>query len=295
MLVSMSEILIKAKEGKYGVPALAALNELTARACFEAAEAMNSPLILLCGYGHNPDMKMFGRILNDMATKSHIPTAIIIDHSNCFEDAIKGISVGFNTIMVDRSTLPLEENIAQVKEIVKIAHAAGVGVEAELGHVGRGENYSVDGNTALTRVEDAVRYVEETGVDCLAVAIGSAHGVYKGTPKLRFELLEELSEKVSVPLVLHGGSGTGDENLAKACTKGICKVNIANDLFRGAYDKMQEFGMEGNKIYMMFPMLEAGYKETAMHYMKTFGSAGKAWETKQYVSTGIISDPNEAK
>lgn len=295
MLVSMSEILENAKKGKYGVPGLGVVNELTARACFEAAEEMNSPLILLCGYGHNPDMKYFGRILNDMATKSHLPVAIIIDHSSTFEDAIKGISVGFNTIMVDRSSLPYEENVAQVKEIVRIAHAAGVGVEAELGHVGSGDNYSVDGISSLTKPEEAVRYVEETGVDCLAVAIGSAHGVYKGTPKLRFDLLDELAEKVPVPLVLHGGSGTGDENLAIACSKGICKVNIANDLFRGAYNKIQEFGMDGNKIYMMFPKLEEGYKETAIHYMKTFGSAGKAWQTKQYLKTGVISDPNEAK
>ncbi len=295
MLVPMSEILQKAKAGSYGVPAVAAVNELSARACVAAAEETGSPLIMLCGYGHNPDMDYFGRILNDLVTRTWVPAALILDHSATFEEAIKGIRSGFNTIMVDRSKLPYEENVAQVKELVKIAHAAGIGVEAELGHVGVGENYQVDGISALTVPEEAVRYVEETGVDCLAVAIGTAHGVYKGQPQLRFDLLEELAQKVSVPLVLHGGSGTGDDNLALACRKGISKVNIANDLFQGAYKKTIDVGMEGNNIYALFPMLELGYKETAKHYMEIFGSAGKAWSGKQYVSTEAIPDLNEAK
>ncbi|HOO29266.1 MAG TPA: class II fructose-bisphosphate aldolase, partial [Lachnospiraceae bacterium] len=228
MLVPMAEILKKARKGGYGVPAVAAVNELSARACVAAAEETESPLIMLCGYGHNPDMNYFGRILNDMATKTYVPTALILDHSATYEEAIKGIYAGFNTIMVDRSKLPYEENVAQVKELVRVAHAAGIGVEAELGHVGVGENYAVDGVSALTVPEEAVKYVEETGVDCIAVAIGTAHGVYKGEPKLRFDLLTELAEKIPVPLVLHGGSGTGDEKLAQACQMGISKVNIAN-------------------------------------------------------------------
>ncbi len=294
MLVSMSEILVKAKEGKYGVPAVSATNELSARACIEAAEETNSPLIVLCMPKGNPDLYYYGRILNDMATKTHIPVATVLDHSATFEEAVKGIKAGFNTIMVDRSSLPYEENVAQVKELVKIAHAVGVGVEAELGHVGVGANYSVDGVSALTVPEEAVQFVKETGIDCLAVAIGSAHGVYKGTPKLRFDLLEKLASEVSIPLVLHGGSGTGDENLATACKKGISKVNIANDVLRGAYNKIEELGMDGNKIYRMFATLESGYKEVAMHYMKLFGCAGKAWETKQYLGTGVIADSSEA-
>lgn len=294
MLVPMKEILMKAKEGKYGVPAVSATNELSARACIEAAEETNSPLIVLCMPKGNPDLYYYGRILNDMATKTYVPVATVLDHSSTFEEAIKGVKAGFNTIMVDRSSLPYKENVSQVKELVRIAKAVGIGVEAELGHVGVGANYSVDGVSALTVPDEAVQYVEETGIDCLAVAIGSAHGVYKGTPNLRFDLLEELATKVSVPLVLHGGSGTGDENLATACRKGICKVNIANDALRGAYDKIQELGMDGNKIYRMFGTMEQGYKEIAMHYMKLFGCAGKAWETKQYLGTGTVADVSEA-
>jgi len=148
MLVSMAEILQQAKEGHYGVPALSAVDELSLRACVEAAEEMNAPLIMLCGWGHNKDMQYFGRMLHDFAIKASVPVAFILDHSATFEDAVKGIHAGFHTIMVDRSSLPYEENVAQVKELVKIAHAAGVGVEAELGHVGVGENYAVDGIAA---------------------------------------------------------------------------------------------------------------------------------------------------
>lgn len=294
MLVSISEILKRAKEGGYGVPAIAAVNELSCRACIEAAEEMYSPLIMLCGDGHNKDINYFGRILNDFAIKASVPVAIILDHSDTFEAAIHGIRAGFNTIMVDRSKLPYEENAEQVKELTKIAHAAGIEVEAELGHVGVGANYDVDGVSALTVPEEAVRFVKETGIDCLAVAIGSAHGVYKGEPKLRFDLLEELAEKVPVPLVLHGGSGTGDDNLSLACQKGICKVNIANDVFKAAYDEVQAVGVEGNAIYGLFPILAEGYKKKAKHFMDIFGSQGKAWNAKQSVSTNVVQNLSEA-
>lgn len=293
MLVPISEILKRAKEGGYGVPAIAAVNELSCRACVEAAEEMNSPLIMLCGDGHNQDMYYFGRILNDFAVKASVPVALILDHSDTFEAAMHGIRAGFNTIMVDRSKLPYEENAAQVKELTRIAHASRVEVEAELGHVGVGANYEIDGNSALTVPEEAVKFVEETGIDCLAVAIGSAHGVYKGEPKLRFELLEELAAKLPVPLVLHGGSGTGDDNLAMACKKGICKVNIANDVFTAAYEEVKAVGMEGNAIYALFPTLASGYKKKAKHFMNIFGSKGKAWNAKQCVSTSVIQDLSE--
>lgn len=294
MLVAMSEIMKRAREGGYGVPAIAAVDELSCRACVEAAEEMNSPLIMLCGDGHNKDMNYFGKILNDFAIKASVPVALILDHSDTFEAAIHGIRAGFNTIMVDRSKLPYEQNVAQVKELVRIAHAAGIEVEAELGHVGVGANYAVDGSSALTVPAEAVAFVEETGIDCLAVAIGSAHGVYKGEPKLRFDLLEELAKVVPVPLVLHGGSGTGDDNLALACQKGISKVNIANDVFTAAYEEVQAAGMEGNAIYGLFPTLASGYKKKAMHFMEVFGSKGKAWQAKQSVSTGVIQDLAEA-
>lgn len=275
MLVKMSDILVKAKKGKYGVPAIPALDESTARAAIESAEKMQSPVILLVTPSVHPDLFYFGRMLRDIISKTTAPVALCLDHSSTFESAIEGIRAGLNCIMVDRSSLPFEENVAQVKELTKIAHAVGVEVEAELGHVGSGENLA-DYETGLTVPDEAVRYVQETNVDFLAVAIGTAHGVYKGTPKLRFDLLEEIVNKVHVPLVLHGGSGTGDENLAKLCQNGITKVNVANEIFRGAYDACVADGLEGNRVYRLYSVLKAGYMEVAMHKMKVLGCAGKA-------------------
>ena len=145
-----------------------------------------------------------------------------------------------------------------------------MGVEAELGHVAMGDE------SEFTRPDEAKRFVEETGVDALAVAIGTAHGAYKDTPKLQFELLEELRDTVPVPLVLHGGSGTGDENLKKACQMGICKLNISNDLKRGAIANLNEKCKDGMGAYAMYPLLYEGYKNVAAHYMTLCGSEGKA-------------------
>lgn len=276
MLTSLSDILGKAKEGHYGVPAILTCNLMTVQAVIAAAEEERSPVILLCGGGQAVDLDYLGRVMTDWAEKATVPVTMCLDHSPSFEDAVRGIHAGFKAIMVDRSQLPFEENVAQVAELVRIAHAAGVEVESELGHVGMGDNYAVDGHSAFTVPAEAVEFVERTGVDCLAVAVGTAHGVYRGTPELHFDLLQELAEQVPVPLVLHGGSGSGDENLAKACQLGIAKVNIANDVVRAAYTKLEENGMEGNAIYSIFDLMFEGYKERSQYLMRLFGCAGKA-------------------
>jgi fructose-bisphosphate aldolase class II len=183
------------------------------------------------------------------------------------------IRASFSSIMAVRSTLPFEENVAQVKELVRIAHACGVSVEAELGHVGVGQNYAVDGSSNLTEPEDAARFVEETGIDALAVAIGTAHGKYSGTPHIDFERLERILKVVDIPLVLHGGSSSGDENLSKAARSGICKINIATDLITEAVDK----AMAGGKEYgQMINNFNGGFKSKLVHYIKLFGHEGKA-------------------
>lgn len=276
MLVPMKDLLAAAKKNHFAIPAPGAGNEHALRACIEAAEEKNAPLIILVNFYANPDICNYGRIAADMVRKASVPISIILDHGAKFEHAIWAIRAGFTDIMVDRSSLPYEENVAQVKELVRIAHAVGVGVEAELGHVGSGANYDVDGKTGLTVPEEAVGYVEETGVDSLAVAIGTAHGVYKGTPKLRFDLLQELAEKVQVPLVLHGGSGTGNENISRACKMGICKVNLANDLYRAALKALEESDMSGNGVYGMYPTLAKGYREKVLEFVDVCGAAGMA-------------------
>lgn len=266
------------------MPAISAANEFTLRACIEAAEEAKSPVIVLTGYYQTDGVNYYTRIIEDFASRANVPVAAMWDHSSNFRESMRGIRAGFSSIMVDRSTLSYEENVAQVKDMVRIAHAVDIEVEAELGHVGSGVNYDVDGSSALTVPEEAVRFVQETGVDCLAVAIGSAHGVYKGEPKLRFSLLEELAAKVPVPLVLHGGSGTGDENLSQACRLGICKVNVANELMRACFDALLRDGMEGNGIYKFWPVMEKGYKEKCRHIFDVCGCSGKAWAASQSLS-----------
>lgn len=276
MLISMIELMKKAREGHYCVPAIAVENEHSVRAAIKAAEEKRSPLIMISLFKVNPDICYFGRIVTDLAIRAGVPVAMCQDHGGTYEEAIWAIRAGFTDVMADRSTLSFEENIAQVSEIVRIAHAVGVGVEAELGHVGIATNYEVDGTSGFTVPAEAVEYVERTGVDALAVAIGTAHDVYKGVPKLQFELLRELREKVPVPLVLHGGSGTGEENLKRACRMGICKLNISNDLKRGAIGNLNENCKDGMGAYAMYPLLFEGYKNVAAGYMDLCGSAGKA-------------------
>lgn len=276
MLVSMIELMEKARKEGYCIPAPAIDNEHSLRAAIEAAEEKNSPVILISLYKVNPDICYFGRIITDLAIRSSVPIAICQDHGSTYEEAIWAIRAGFTDIMVDRSSLPFKENVAQVKEIVKVAHAVGVGVEAELGHVGFADNYNEDDSSGFTVPEEAIQFVEETGVDALAVAIGTAHGAYKGIPKLQFELLEELNKKVPVPLVMHGGSGTGEKNLKKACSMGISKLNISNDLKRGAIDNLNLHNTDKMGAYRLYPLLAEGYKDVLKNYIDICGSAGKA-------------------
>lgn len=278
MLISMKYTMAKARKEGYCVPAFGIGNEHNLRACLAAAEEKKSPVIMLVMSMNNPDIEYFGRIATDLAIRSSVPVSIILDHGATFEEEIHAIRAGFSDVMMDASQLPYAENVAAVKEIVKIAHAVNVGVEAELGHVGMNESFdpSVEDNSVFTVPEEAARFVEDTGIDTLAVAIGTAHGAYKGTPKLQFDLLKKLRETVSVPLVLHGGSGTGDDNLRKAAQLGICKLNIAYDLYRGGIDSLAAKDTSGNGAYGMYAYIGAGITKTAKHFIDICGSEGKA-------------------
>ena len=275
MLVTLNEILKKAKAEGYAVPAANVDHDHNVRAAIEAAEEMNSPLFLNMVPAANPDMEFFGPVAAEMARRSRQLICLNLDHGKTFHQCMLGVRSGFTNIMIDRSTLPLEENIRQVREMVEICHGLGLTVEGELGHVGMGENYEVDGNQALTDVEEAKVFVERTGVDALAVAIGTAHGAYKGTPHIRFELLHRLRDALPVPLVLHGGSGSGDENLARCAKEGINKLNLSNDLKRAAIENLVSRDLSGNGAYQLYPLLAEGFKNKVKHYIAVCGCAGK--------------------
>ena len=296
MLVSMKEICARAREGGYGVPALTSGNEHIVRSAIEAAEEKNSPLILLCNV-KAPDFQYLGKVINDLATQSRVPVAAILDHGPNFASAVAAVKANLTDIMIDKSSEPYEVNVAETKKVCELAHSVGMYVEAELGHVGSADNYEHDGNNALTEPDMAVKFVEETGVDFLAVAIGTAHGAYpKGMkPEIRFELLKELRDKVPVPLVLHGGSGSGDENIAEACRLGITKVNLANDLYQGCIEEVMSRDWGGFAAYGFYGAVAEGYKKVARHYFDVCGSTGKAWtcEPKGLTSKAETEDVKE--
>ena len=278
MYVSMKEIVDAAYAGKYGVPAVPGFNEFLVRAAVEAALEARSPLIFLAGNWGEPEFTH--GIVRYFAEKADVPVALCLDHSPTFEDCVVGIRTGCTAIMADRSRLPYDENVAQVKLLADIAHAAGVSVEAEIGHVGRGDNYAVDGVTGLTDPETAKRYAGETGVDCLAVAVGTAHGVYTGAPKIDFERLKAIDAACRIPLVLHGGSGSGDDNIRRACAMGIAKVNIVTEIVIAACQAAQAGDFEGNKAHGMFPAISGAIKKSVLRLFEVTGSAGKAGALK---------------
>ena len=278
MLVTMKEILDRAKKDNYGVTAPNVQSEDTVRAVIKVAEKCNAPMIIDVNAFIHPDLPWFVHMIRDLVEKSPVPFAINLDHGKSYEDIMLGINSGFTSIMVDRSSLSYEDNIAQTKETVKMCRPLNISVEAELGHVGQGEDYSSDGSDRFTKPEEAKIFVEETGIDCLAVAIGTAHGRYHGTPHIDFDLLKQITDVVDIPLVLHGGSGTGDENLRKAVKNGIQKVNLATELVVAGKEELETFIQDKNfDKWELIPSFIKGYSDRLEHYVKLFDQENRAW------------------
>jgi fructose-bisphosphate aldolase class II len=273
----MKSILAKARDEEYAVAAPNVWDLYSVKVAIEAAEEEKAPIILdFADFMGN--IYEFGKIAKDLSINASIPVAINLDHGKTFEEAVRAIRAGFTSVMVDCSLLPFDQNVAQVKEIVKIAHAVGVSVEAELGHVGEGQKYNEERDKGLTDPEEAKEFIEETGIDCLAVAIGTAHGVYKGEPHIDFNRLEEIKKRVDIPLVLHGGSGTGDEVLKNIVKKGISKVNIFTDLSINGCNELKKYLMDDENVNLWEACKKAfeGYKQKLKHYIELFNSNAKA-------------------
>lgn len=229
-LVSMNEFLPKAKANKFAVGQFNMNNLEFAQAIVEAAMEENSPFIYGVSEGA---LKYMGyeftvAMAKAAAQKSGLPIALHLDHGSSFEVAMKCIHAGFSSVMFDGSHYPFEENVRLTKEIVKAAHAMGVSVEGELGTIGGVEDdLSVDeADATLAKPDEAIRFYEETGVDCLAIAVGTAHGMYAGEPKIRFDIIEEVTAAIPVPIVLHGGSGVPDDMIRRAINAGAGKINV---------------------------------------------------------------------
>ena len=278
MLVNLNEVLKKAQKGKYAVGLFNTTDTDMLQAVIEAAEESNSPVILgtaevLLPYG---ELKLIAPSVIAAAKRAKVPVVVHYDHGLTFDRCIEALKLGFSSIMFDGSAKPYEQNIAETREMVKIAHAFGATVEGEIGHVGEAAKEDNLLTDMYTTPEEAKAYLETTGVDALAVAIGSAHGVYKKKPMLNIERLKEISGAVKVPLVLHGGSGLSDDDFKNTIRNGIAKVNIFTDLCL-AGERAYKDGEEKKLGYLETRNLKVDYiKEAVKHKMALFGSVNKA-------------------
>lgn len=281
MLVNMNDILLPAKEGKYGVGFFNAVNVEMARAIIETAEELKAPVMIGTAEVLLPamELELVANYLIPMAKKATVPVCVHYDHGLTFERCMQAIKLGFTSVMYDCSTAPYEENITKVAEMVKICHAMGVTVEAELGHVGdnAGSGKLTNPEDYFTDPDTAVDYVKRTGVDSLAVAVGNAHGDYAFPPKLDFDRIQIISGKINLPLVLHGGSGLADADFKNAVRLGVSKINIFTDI-----DKAGKAGVEagiaaGERTMMgLIPYEIKAMKEVVAEKIKLFGSEGRA-------------------
>lgn len=281
-LVTTKQLLLDAQAGGYAIGAFNVENMEMVQAVVGAAEELKSPVILQTTPStvKYADLGYFYANVKTAAKKATVPVVIHLDHGNSFDLAMQALRTGYTSIMIDGSHDSFEENIAVSKAVVDACHPSGVAVEAELGKVG-GKEDDLDGgdNNPYTNPQEAVIFVERTGIDSLAVAIGTAHGVYQGIPKVDVERLSKIKEVVSIPLVLHGTSGVPDETVKECIKRGICKVNYATDL-RIAFSKgVNEVLHEAPDTIDPKKYNAKGREEVKQYVMNKImvcGSAGKA-------------------
>lgn len=288
MLVTMKEILDHANLENYAVLAPNIFSEIDARAYVEAAEDMDSPLILGIAYNTTNDLAFLGKIAGKLARQARVPVAVNLDHGADLQQVAEAIRGGFTSVMLDCSILPYEKNVNRVKEVVQLVKPLGISVEGEIGHVGSGEDYgSAEG---LTDPQEAIRYIQDTGIDACAISIGTAHGAYRGEPHIDFDRLKEIKELTKFPLVLHGSSGTGEENIRKACSMGINKVNVCNDLLKKAYTALKATDFTGNQVYDFWPFIAETLRDFVKHEIELVGSGRKAWSRQaEGLPRGIVT------
>ncbi|SFK81721.1 tagatose 1,6-diphosphate aldolase GatY/KbaY [Paenibacillus sp. 1_12] len=286
-LVSSTALLQVARSRGYGIGAFNVHTLEMLQAVVDAAEETNSPLILQSTVG---TVKHLGAdylvaAATTAANRSSVPIALHLDHCTDFDMIIHCIRAGYTSVMIDASMYAFEENVAQTKRIVDIARAAGVNVEAELGKVGGVEDDIVvaEHEALLADPEECARFIELTGVPTLAPAIGTAHGIYKGDPNIDFERIRQVADRVSVPLVLHGGSGIPEEQVKRCISLGMSKMNIATEIrivFSDAIKQVFAHNPDENDPRKYMVPAKKAVKEAAMEKMRMLGSIGKASDTR---------------
>ena len=283
MLENTKQMLEKAKQEGYAIPHFNINNLEWTRFILETCEEEKSPVILGVSEGAKKYMVGFATVtemVKAMVKELHItvPVALHLDHGSSVESCKEAIDAGFTSVMIDASKYSVEENIQMTREVVTYAHERNVTVEAEIGHVG-GEEDGVADELAYAKVEDAVLLAKETGIDSLAPALGSVHGIYKGEPKLDFDRMMQVKELTNLPLVLHGGSGIPDQLIKKSITCGICKLNINTDLQIVWAKDVREFLNENHTVYDPRKIIKSGeqaMKEKIKEKIYLLNSNGEA-------------------
>ena len=280
MLVNMRELLADAEEKDYAVGSFSVANMEMVLGAIKAFEELNSPAILQIAEVRlrQSPLEVIGPLMVAAAKNAKTPVAVHFDHGKTMEKIGQALDLGFTSVMFDGSHLPLDENIEMTKAVKALADMTNAAVEAEIGCVGGSEDGSEDIAINCTRPEDAVRFESETGVDALAIAIGNAHGNYKSTPKLRFDILEEVDRLTRVPLVLHGGTGITPDDFIRCSHTGIKKINIATATFDSVEKTVRECYNENtiNGYYdLQAAEVEGAYQNVKKHIL-IFGSDNKA-------------------
>ncbi|CAN5458112.1 ketose-bisphosphate aldolase [soil metagenome] len=281
MLVNGQQILEPAYEHGFAVPAFNISDYGMLRASLEACESVGSPMIVSI---HPAEWELMGdeflASVLELARAATIPVAVQLDHGATFEQVIGAIRLGFTSVMIDGSLLPYDENVALTRKVVEAAHIVGVSVEGEVGTIGPRDPKTAEelANIVYTTPAEAAEFVADTGVDYLAVAVGTCHGVYPAgvAPKLKIDLIEQIRDATPVPLVLHGGSGAPDDEVSESVTRGVAKVNISADMKLAYFARLREVledpkHREPHDIYP--PALEA-VKDVVRHKVAVFGGAG---------------------
>jgi fructose-bisphosphate aldolase class II len=280
-LVSILDELKKAQAGGYAIPCFDTFEQQGTSGILDAVEAKRAPVMigLYTAMFNRPHPKAFTDYVRRLAQEATVPVSIILDHGASFEHCIMALDAGFTDVMYDGSSLPFEENVANTRMVVRAAHSVGAAVEAELGHVGRGSTYQEFGalGKGFTEPDAVVRFVEETDVDFLAIAIGTAHGLYDGEVNLALDLLAEIRERVEIPLVLHGGSGLSDEQFRACVAGGIQKINIFTNLAVASTQRMIENARSDDaNLRSMLTQVREGFRDECERLLDLFGTSGKA-------------------
>ena len=288
MLVTMKEMLEDARKNHYAIPAFDVSNYDMLKSILETCEEERSPALLMALEVDlkGRDMNLMSSMVSALSAHFDIPVCFHLDHATDFDYIKRACAAGFSSVMYDGSVLDFENNAKNTAEIAKYAHARGLTVEAELGHVGNASVGSIsetgadtDPGESLTVPEEVAKFIEITDVDALAVAIGTSHGVYQKTPELRIDRLDEIVAVCDRPLVLHGGSGTPNDQMQNAIHHGITKINIYSDvvgaLNKGLKDKLNSVENPSTWPFIVYEDARRMMKDVVREKLRTFGSAGR--------------------